>query len=181
MARIQKKAVINAPFAEIVPSAVNSHPEKWPLWYVGLSAPTMVVGEGEVGTVSDHSFLVAGQSFPFQHRVVESTNDGTHAHWKGEFTGPLSGWHSWAYHLVDGHTEVEVEHEYTLPAELTDSIDAAFAEHMIACMLGTPRPALEGGLGVRPPASGRSLVVGLRVHPTLRLATLGSFCYNRPF
>jgi hypothetical protein len=135
MARIQRKTVIEAPFADVVRSAINSHPEQWPLWYVGLSAPTMVKGEGEVGTVSDHSFLIAGRQLTFQHRVVESTDDGTHARWKGEFTGQLSGWHVWTYHLVDGHTEVEVEHEYTLPAELPAGIDAALVEHMIGRML----------------------------------------------
>ena len=136
MARIEKKSVIHAPFADVVPSAVNSHPERWAEWYVGLSAPTKVTGEGEVGTVSEHTFLVAGRQFPITHKVVESTNDGTVAHWNGTFEGSMKGWHRWTYHLVDGHTEVEVEHEYTLPAgPLGKFADVVFVERMIARML----------------------------------------------
>jgi len=136
MARMHKKTVIHAPFADVVPSAVNSHPEAWPQWYVGLSEPTKVEGEGEVGTVSEHTFLVAGRQFPFKHEVVESTNDGTVAHWKGEFEGAIKGWHRWTYHLVDGNTEVEVEHEYTLPAGPIGKLaDVMFVERMIDRML----------------------------------------------
>jgi hypothetical protein len=135
MAHIQKKTLVHAPFAELVPSAINSHPEQWPVWYVGLSAPTMVRGEGEVGTVSEHSFLLVGERFPFEHRVVESTNDGTVAHWKAEFAGEISGWHAWTYQVVDGFTEVEVEHEMALPARLTESLGAAFVERVIDGML----------------------------------------------
>lgn len=136
MAHFQKKTLIHAPFADLVPSAINSHPEQWPVWYVGLSAPTMVRGEGEVGTVSEHMFMLVGQQFSFEHRVVESTNDGTVAHWKAEFTGEINGWHAWTYHLVDGSTEVEVEHEMALPARLTDTLGAAFVEPVFDGMLG---------------------------------------------
>jgi hypothetical protein len=77
MAHIHKKTIVHAPFADVVPSAINSRPDAWPEWYVGLSAPTRVSGEGEVGTISEHDFLVAGRHFPLTHEVVESTNDGT--------------------------------------------------------------------------------------------------------
>jgi hypothetical protein len=143
MVHIQRKMIIHAPFADVVPSAINSHPEQWPVWYVGLSAPTMVRGEGEVGTVSEHSFMLMGQHFPIEHRVVESTNDGTTAHWKAEFTGEISGRHSWTYHQVDGVTEVEVEHEMAVPARLTETFGPAFAEHVIDGMLGLSLESLK--------------------------------------
>lgn len=137
MAHIHKKIVIHAPFEKIVPNSIRSHPEAWPQWYVGLSAPSEVRGEGEVGTVSKHDFLVAGRHFPMTHEVVESTNDGTLAHWKGTFTGPIEGWHRWTYHLANGHTEVEVEHEYKLPAGAIGQLaDKVFVERMIDRMLG---------------------------------------------
>jgi hypothetical protein len=136
MAHIHKKTVIHAPFADVVPSAVNSHPDAWPQWYLGLSAPTEVKGNGEVGTISKHDFLVAGRRFPLTHEVVESDNDGTVAHWKGTFKGPIEGWHRWTYHLVNGNTEVEVEHEYKLPAgPIGELADKVFVERMIDRML----------------------------------------------
>jgi hypothetical protein len=136
MAHIRRKTVVHAPFHEAVPSAIQSSPDAWPEWYVGLSAPTRVSGGGEVGTVSEHTFLLAGRQFPITHEVVESTNDGFTAHWKGTFTGSLEGWHRWTYHPVDGHTEVEVEHEYALPGGPLGKIaDAVMVERMIARML----------------------------------------------
>lgn len=136
MARIHKKAVVHAPFHDVAPRMIRSHPETWAEWYVGLSAPTHVRGAGEIGTVSEHSFLVAGQHFPMTHEVVESSNDGTVARWKGTFKGPIKGSHAWTYHLVDGHTEVEVDHEYTLPAGRIGKIaDRLFVERMLDRML----------------------------------------------
>lgn len=136
MAHISRKTVVHAPFGNVIPSAINSSPDTWPEWYVGLSAPTRVSGEGEVGTVSEHSFLLVGRHFPITHEVVESTNDGFTAHWKGTFKGSLEGWHRWTYHPVDGHTEVEVEHEYTLPGgPLGRFADTVLVERMIARML----------------------------------------------
>ena len=136
MAHITKKIVVNAPFSDVVPGAINSSPDFWPEWYVGLSAPTSKTGEGEVGTVSEHTMRIAGREFPITHTVVESTNDGVDARWKGTFTGAIEGWHQWTYHLVNGHTEVAVEHEYKLPAgPVGKFVDAVFVERVIAGML----------------------------------------------
>ena len=136
MAHIHRKTVVHAPFHEAVPAAIRSSPDAWPEWYVGLSAPSRVRGDGEVGTVSEHTFLLVGRHFPITHEVVESGNDGVTAHWKGTFKGSLEGWHRWTYHPVDGHTEIEVEHEYTLPGgPLGKVADAVMVERMIGRML----------------------------------------------
>jgi hypothetical protein len=136
MAHIHRKTIVDAPFSDVVPSAIRSKPEAWPEWFVGLSAPTRVSGDGEVGTISEHSFLVAGRHFPMTHEVVESTNDGFTAHWKGTFEGSISGWHRWTYRPVNGDTEVEVEHHYTLPGgPLGKFADTVLIERMIGRMI----------------------------------------------
>lgn len=136
MAHIHKRIVIHAPYADVVPRMIRSHPEDWPQWYLGLSAPTKVTGDGEIGTVSEHEFLLAGRRYPLTHEVVESKDDGTVAHWRATFKGPIEGWHRWTYHLVDGDTEVEVDHEYRLPAgAIGKLVDVVFVERMMDRML----------------------------------------------
>jgi hypothetical protein len=136
MAHINRKTVIHAPFSDVARQAIDSSPDAWPEWYVGLSAPTRVSGEGGVGTISEHSFLLVGRHFPITHEVVESTNDGSTARWKGTFKGSIVGWHHWTYRSVDGGTEVDVEHEYVLPGgPLGKFADTVVVERMIARML----------------------------------------------
>jgi coenzyme Q-binding protein COQ10 len=136
MARITRKIVVHAPFADVAPRAMASGPGDWPEWYVGLSAPTRVSGEGEVGTVSEHSILLVGRQFPITHEVVEITNDGSTARWKGTFEGSFEGWHRWTYLPVDGATEIEVEHQYTLPGGPVGRFaDTVIVERMIARMI----------------------------------------------
>jgi hypothetical protein len=136
MAHINRKIIVHAPFSDVAPRAIDSRPDDWPEWYVGLSAPTRASGEGEVGTVSEHSFLLVGRHFPITHEVVESTNDGSTARWKGTFRGSIEGWHRWTYRPVDGHTEIEVDHEHTLPGgPLGKFADTVLVERMFARML----------------------------------------------
>ncbi len=121
MAHITKTTIANPPSSVVVPGAIRSSPEFWPEWFVGLSAPTSKKGDGEVSTVSEHSMRIARLDVPFTHMIIESTNDGIEARWKGTFTGALEGWHQWTYHFVNGLTEV--------------AVDLAFVERVIAKML----------------------------------------------
>jgi coenzyme Q-binding protein COQ10 len=134
MARITKKILIHAPYLPTNP--IMFDPNRWCDWYVGLSAPSRVNGTGDVGTVSEHTLLVAGHHYPVTHTVVERSNEDI-PYWKGEFTGSLEGWHRWTYTPVNGGMEVAVEHEYTLPGALLGRIaDRMFVERMIDRMLG---------------------------------------------
>jgi coenzyme Q-binding protein COQ10 len=131
MARITKRIVIHAPIATIKP--FFEQPERWPDWYLALSAPTRLEGKGEEGTYSEHTYQLAGHAYPILHTVAEVKIDDVSAHWKGTFEGSFKGWHKWTYAPVDGDTEVTVEHEYTLPGKMLGRIvDALVVERMIA-------------------------------------------------
>jgi uncharacterized membrane protein len=71
----------------------------------------------------EHHYLLAGMSFPLTSHVLEDEirPDGS-AHWKGDFQGPLSGWHVWDYRPTESRTEVFTETEYTVPGKALGQI-----------------------------------------------------------
>jgi len=131
MTHITKRLVIHAPLLAITPHF--STPERWSEWYVGLSAPTRVEGSGDVGTYSEHTYQLAGHSYPIRHTIEEVDIEDVSARWKGRFEGSFVGWHRWTYAPVNGDIEVTVDHEYELPGKVLGRIaDALFVERMDA-------------------------------------------------
>lgn len=131
MAHITKRLVIDAPLSAITPHFRS--PEAWGDWYVALSAPTRVDGDGGVGTYSEHTYQLAGHGYPIHHTVEEVDVQDVSAHWKGRFEGSFVGWHRWTYTPVNGHVEAKVDHEYELPGKMLGRIaNALFVERMVA-------------------------------------------------
>lgn len=113
MAHVKKSILIHAPVEKVY--ALARDPNRWPTWYVGLSEPEKLTGEGEVGTVAKFSYMMAGMRFPVTIEVLEDYVGPEGARWKGKIGGPLAGEHTWTYTPKDGDTEVAADLEYTVP------------------------------------------------------------------
>lgn len=125
MAHIEKKILINAPIDKVVAFARDPH--KWNTWWVGLSAPDEIKGNGEVGTLVKHHYLIAGLPFPVTTKVLTDRVGPKDALWKGQIEGPLAGQHEWQYNALGEKTEVFVKLDYTIPGNVLGK----FADRML--------------------------------------------------
>ena len=135
MAHLKKSVLIHAPVEKV--AAFARDPKNWSTFWVGLSEPEEQTGEGEVGTVVKHSYLMAGMRFPVTSRVLEDRPEPEGTRWKGAIEGPLSGEQTWAYTRKGNDTEVTTEIEYTVPGSALGRIaDRLVIERMQERALG---------------------------------------------
>jgi len=129
MAHLKKSILIHAPVEKVY--ALARDPRRWATWFVGLSEPEKLSGEGEVGTVVEQSFLMAGMRFPVTTEVLEDYVSPEGARWKGKIGGPLAGEHTWTYTPRNGDTEVTADIAYTVPGKALGKIaDRLIIERM---------------------------------------------------
>jgi uncharacterized membrane protein len=129
MAHLKKSILIRAPVEKVY--ALARDPSRWDTWFVGLGEPEKLTGAGEVGTVVEHSYLMAVMRFSVTTRVLEDHVSPEGAQWKGVIEGPLAGEHTWTYTPKNGDTEVTVDMEYTVPGKLVGAIiDRLIIEHL---------------------------------------------------
>jgi ligand-binding SRPBCC domain-containing protein len=115
MARIVKDVTIMAPAGEVY--AFAHDPRHWAEWFVGLSGPTELTGEGEAGTVGEFTYKMAGIPFPLTITVTEAGEKAGHFYCKTGFTGPLAGYQVVTFTPQGERTVVAVEVEYTVPGK----------------------------------------------------------------
>ncbi len=120
MAHVKKSILIHAPVEKVYTLARD--PQRWATWFVGLSEPEKLTGEGEVGTVAEFSYMMAGMRFPVTTEVLEDHISPEGAQWKGKIGGPLAGEQTWTYAPRNGDTEVTVDMEYTVPGKALGKI-----------------------------------------------------------
>ncbi len=113
MAHLKKSILIHAPVEEVY--ALARDPNRWATFWVGLSEPEELTGQGEVGTVVKHSYLMAGMRFPVTSRVLEDHIGPEGGRWKGAIEGPLAGEQTWTYSPRGDDTEVTADIQYTVP------------------------------------------------------------------
>jgi len=115
MAYLKKSILIHASVEDVY--ALARDPNRWPVWYVGMSELDELTGEGEVGTTAQFRYTMAGMSFPVTVEVLEDQSDPEGARWHGRIEGPLAGEQTFTYAPDDGDTEVTAEIEYTVPGK----------------------------------------------------------------
>ena len=120
MARIQKSILIHASVEDIY--AVAHDPNRWPDWFVGMSEIDKLTGAGEVGTVAEFGYTMAGMRFPVTVEVLEDHLGPDGARWKGKIAGPLAGEQTWTYTPKGSDTEVSLDLEYTVPGKALGQI-----------------------------------------------------------
>jgi coenzyme Q-binding protein COQ10 len=87
-----------------------------------MSEIEKLTGEGEVGTVAEFSYAMAGMHFPVTVEVMEAHIGPEGARWRGKIGGPLAGEQTWTYTPKDGDTEVTVDMAYTVPGKALGKI-----------------------------------------------------------
>lgn len=115
MARITKTITIDAPAGETYTFAHD--PRHWADWFVGLSGPTELTGEGEAGTVGEFTYKMAGLHFPMTIKVIEAGEQTGYYFCKTEYTGPVAGYQVFTFTPQGNQTVVSVEAEYTVPGK----------------------------------------------------------------
>ena len=120
MARIQKSILIHASVEDVY--AVARDPNRWPDWFVGMSEIDKLTGAGEVGTVAEFGYAMAGMRFPVTVEVLDAHLGPDGGRWKGKIAGPLAGEQTWTYTPKGTDTEVSVDLEYTVPGKALGQI-----------------------------------------------------------
>ena len=120
MAQIQKTIMIHAPIDKVY--AVAADPNRWPEWFVGMSNIENLTGTGEVGTVAEFGYTMAGMRFPVTVEVLEAHIGPEGGQWRGKIGGPLAGEQSWTYTPKGSDTEVTVDMTYTVPGKALGKI-----------------------------------------------------------
>lgn len=115
MTQIRKNIFIDAPIEKVY--AFARDPERWNLFFTGLSEPETIKGKGEVGTTVKHNYIVAGMHFPVTTKVLIDKPGPKTAQWKGQIEGPLDGNQEWNYTAKNDGTDVVVTIDYTVPAK----------------------------------------------------------------
>ena len=130
MAHVHDTILINAPVDRVF--AVGRDPRSWATWWVNLTKPKRVRGDGSAGTVLSYGHLVAGHALPLKVRVLADRfdNDGS-GHWQGALDGPMQGQHCWDYVPCEGGTQVTVDIDFAIPRRLPAEIaDPTYLERM---------------------------------------------------
>jgi carbon monoxide dehydrogenase subunit G len=110
MPRLKKSIVIAALPAQVW--KVASDYTQWHAWFVGLSEPKSVEGDGGLGTVIEHTVTVHNMPIPLKTTVVVCD---LNARWRGEYTGAMTrGSQEWTYKATEGGTEVTLVMETEL-------------------------------------------------------------------
>jgi hypothetical protein len=103
--------LVHAPVEDVDRLALP--PDAWSRYFVGMSEPEKVEGDGGPGTIVDFSMSPpGGRPFHATCHVVEYDHraDGS-VHWRGEFSGGNAGWETWDLLPADGGASVTVEME----------------------------------------------------------------------
>jgi len=142
MPRIEKSIVIAASPERVW--EVASDYTQWHTWFVGLSAPRSVEGDGGLGTVIDHTVTVYNIPMPLKTTVVSCDLEDC---WRGEYTGPLTrGSQQWTYRATNGGTEVTLVMETELmgPAKLAEKMVMNAFDAMTDQALANLKARVEG-------------------------------------
>jgi uncharacterized protein YndB with AHSA1/START domain len=126
MGHLKHSIHINTPPAKVM--EYTEDPHNWPTFMVGMSGPDKVTGDIGVGMQVEFTLLMAGVHMHETVRSVEHSEDADEGgHWRGEFSGPSSGWMTMDFKPEDGGTLVTQEMEYTVPGSVLGKV----VDHLI--------------------------------------------------
>ncbi len=121
MAHLTESLFINAPVARV--DEIVRDPHQWPNFWVGMSEPDRIDGDGGAGTKVEFDLHMLGVSMHETEETVEERHnpDGS-TDWRWKFEGSTSGSLS-CHHQPDKEgTTITTDFEYNLPGSVLGKI-----------------------------------------------------------
>jgi coenzyme Q-binding protein COQ10 len=117
MAHFTKKMTIGVPVARL--DELVRDPHLTPRYWIGMSEPDAVFGDGGPGTKVETNILFMGVRMHMIERTVEERHnpDGS-TDWRWTMEGAMEGWLSCHHDPRGDSTETTTEFDYTLPGSL---------------------------------------------------------------
>jgi coenzyme Q-binding protein COQ10 len=117
MAHLSMTLDINAPIATI--DAIVGDPQSMSRFWVGMSEPDRVFGDGGPGTKIEFTQLMMGVRMRMTSRTVEARHDPDGStFWRWEFEGTTSGWIT-CHHVPAGDgCQITTDFDYSLPGSV---------------------------------------------------------------
>lgn len=121
MAHLTESLFINAPVASI--DGIVREPRQWPKFWVGMSDPDRVEGDGGPGTVVEFDLHLMGIRMREKEKTVEERHnpDGS-TDWRWDFEGSTSGHLTCHHEPRDGGTVITTDFDYTLPGSVLGKV-----------------------------------------------------------
>ena len=108
-------------------------PHNWPTFWVGMSDPERVFGDGSPGTKAEFTQLMMGMKLRIVDRTVEERHnpDGS-TDWRWQFEGSMSGELSCHHQPTDTGIDVKTTFDYTIPGSILGKVaDRVFLEKRV--------------------------------------------------
>lgn len=117
MAHLTKTMTYNVPVGDL--DAAVRDPRDWPRFWVGLSEPHRVFGDGSPGTKAEFTMHLMGVGAHTVFRTIEERHgDDGSTLWRWDFEGAIPGSLTCHHRPRDGHTETTTEMEYSVPGRV---------------------------------------------------------------
>ncbi len=121
MAHLKHTLLIHAPVDAI--DTIVRDPHRWSEFWVGMSDPVRVFGDGGPGTKAEFTQLMMGVRLRVIDRTVEERHnpDGS-TDWRWQFEGATWGWLTCHHEPRDEGTEITTEFDYALPGSVLGKV-----------------------------------------------------------
>ncbi len=127
MSNVKKSIFIAVPVDKF--GAYAKNPKDWPQWYVHLSGPDELEGDGGAGTQAEFKYSMLGIHLPVTIKVVECNTSPEKHYWRGIVEGGIAATQTMTAIAKDGGSEATLEIEYTIPGNILGKIaDALILE-----------------------------------------------------
>jgi uncharacterized membrane protein len=121
MAHLKEILFIDAPVDRV--DSIVRDPRQMPNFWVGMSDPERIVGDGGPGTEVAFTQLMMGVHVHTTTKTIEERHDaqgGTH--WRWEFEGTTSGWLTCHHEPQGAGTQITSEMEYSVPGSVLGKV-----------------------------------------------------------
>jgi coenzyme Q-binding protein COQ10 len=117
MAHLSHTLLIDASVGAV--DAIVRDPQQWSRFWVGMSEPERVFGDGSPGTKAEFTMLLVGVRTRMIERTIEERhNDDGSSDWRWEFEGATSGWIACHHAPTEEGTRITTEFEYSVPGSV---------------------------------------------------------------
>jgi coenzyme Q-binding protein COQ10 len=117
MAHLSHSLPINVPVREV--DAIVKDPQQWSRFWVGMSEPERVFGDGSPGTKAEFTMLLMGvRTHMIERTIEERHNDDGSTDWRWEFEGTTCGSIACHHEPTEAGTRITTEFEYSVPGSV---------------------------------------------------------------